>query len=72
MLSGFIFPISSMPVALQVITYIVPARYFLVTLRGILLKGVGATVLWEELLAMGVFAVAVLGLSSLRLRRQWA
>jgi ABC-2 type transport system permease protein len=72
MLSGFIFPISSMPVALQVITYIVPARYFLVTLRGILLKGVGATVLWEELFAMGVFAVAVLGLSSLRLRRQWA
>jgi ABC-2 type transport system permease protein len=54
------------------VTYIVPARYFLVTLRGILLKGVGATVLWEELLALSVFAIAVLGLSSLRLRRQWA
>jgi len=72
MLSGFIFPIASMPVVLQAITYIVPARYFLVTLRGILLKGVGTTVLWDELAAMGVFAALVLGLSSLRLRRQWA
>jgi ABC-2 type transport system permease protein len=72
MLSGFIFPISSMPVVLQAVTYVVPARYFLVTLRGILLKGVGASVLWEELLAMSVFAAVVLGLSSLRLRRQWA
>ena len=41
MLSGFIFPIASMPTALQVVTYIVPARYFLVALRGVLLKGVG-------------------------------
>jgi ABC-2 type transport system permease protein len=72
MLSGFIFPISSMPAALQAVTYVVPARYFLVTLRGILLKGVGATVLWEDLLAMTIFAVVALALSSLRLRRQWA
>ena len=42
MLSGFIFPISSMPVFLQAVTYVVPARYFLVILRGLLLKGVGA------------------------------
>jgi ABC-2 type transport system permease protein len=72
MLSGFIFPIASMPVALQAVTYIVPARYFLVTLRGIMLKGVGASALWEELLAMTIFAAATLGLSSMRLRRQWA
>ena len=72
MLSGFIFPISSMPSILQGVTYVVPARYFLITLRGILLKGVDAFVLWPELLAMGVFAVSVLALSSLRLRRQWA
>jgi ABC-2 type transport system permease protein len=72
MLSGFIFPISSMPTALQAVTYVVPARYFLVTLRGILLKGVGATVLWEDLLAMTIFAVVALALSSFRLRRQWA
>ena len=43
MLSGFIFPITSMPAFLQLVTHIVPARYFLVALRGILLKGVGPT-----------------------------
>jgi len=72
MLSGFIFPISSMPVFLQLVTRIVPARYFLVALRGIVLKGVGPEVFWFDLAALGVFAVAILGLASLRLRRQWA
>jgi ABC-2 type transport system permease protein len=71
MLSGFIFPITSMPAFLQAVTYIVPARYFLVTLRGILLKGVGAAALWTDLLAMAMFAVVILSLTSLRLRRQW-
>src|SRR5690606_34876769 len=41
LLSGFVFPISSMPGFLQVVTHAVPARYFLVALRGVLLKGVG-------------------------------
>ena len=41
MLSGFIFPIAGMPKALQVVTYVVPARYFLVALRAVVLKGVG-------------------------------
>jgi ABC-2 type transport system permease protein len=72
MLSGFIFPITSMPAFLQVVTHIVPARYFLVALRGIVLKGVGPSVFWEDLVALAIFAVAILGLASLRLRRQWA
>jgi ABC-2 type transport system permease protein len=72
MLSGFIFPIASMPAPLQIVTYIVPARYFLVTLRGILLKGVGWEAWWHQLLAMAIFATVILGLASLRLRRQWA
>lgn len=72
MLSGFIFPIGSMPVFLQNVTRIVPARYFLVILRGVLLKGVGPEVLWRELVALGVIAVVLLGLASVRLRRQWA
>jgi len=72
MLSGFIFPIASMPAFLQTVTYVVPARYFLVTLRGILLKGVGPSALWEQFMAMSIFAVVILGLASLRLRRQWA
>ena len=72
MLSGFIFPISSMPTFLQLVTHIVPARYFLVALRGIVLKGVGPAVFWDDLVALGLFAVVILGLASLRLRRQWA
>ena len=72
MLSGFIFPISSMPAFLQVVTRIVPARYFLVALRGIVLKGTGPSSFWSDLVALGVFAVVILGLASLRLRRQWA
>jgi ABC-2 type transport system permease protein len=72
MLSGFIFPISSMPVFLQWITHIVPARYFLVALRGIVLKGVGPAEFWADLVALSVFALVILSLASLRLRRQWA
>lgn len=69
-LSGFIFPIASMPAVIRAITYIVPARYFLVALRGIVLKGVGVTVVWPSLVALVAYAVLMLGLSSLRLARQ--
>jgi ABC-2 type transport system permease protein len=72
MLSGFIFPISSMPAALQTITYAVPARYFLTALRGIVLKGVDAAVLWREFAALAIFGAIILALASLRLRREWA
>ena len=72
MLSGFIFPILSMPRPLQNITTIVPAKYFLTALRGVVLKGVGVEVLWPQLAALSVFAVVIVSLASLRLRRQWA
>ena len=72
MLSGFIFPIASMPAALQAITYVVPAKYFLIALRGILLKGVGLETIGKELVALAVFATIVLALASIRLRRQWS
>ena len=72
MLSGFIFPISSMPAFLQGVTYIVPARYFLIALRGIVLKGVGIAAFWQDMLALVIYATVVLALASLRLRRQWA
>ena len=72
MLSGFIFPISSMPDALQVVTRVVPARYFLIALRGIVLKGVGVEVLWPQLAALVAFATIILALASLRLKREWA
>jgi ABC-2 type transport system permease protein len=72
MLSGFIFPIASMPVFLQGVTYIVPARYFLVMLRSILLKGLGPAAFREDVIALAIFASLMLALASVRLRRQWA
>ena len=70
MLSGFIFPISSMPAALQVITHVVPARYFLVALRGIVLKGSPLALLWPQMLALSIYALAMLALASARLARE--
>jgi ABC-2 type transport system permease protein len=72
MLSGFIFPIASMPAALQVVTHIVPARYFLVALRAVVLKGAGFHVIAGQLAALAIFAAVVIGFASLRLRREWA
>jgi len=72
MLSGFIFPIPSMPPFLQAVTYAVPARYFLTALRAIVLKGVGIAEFWPQLAALGAFAVVIVTLASLRLRRAWA
>src|SRR5687768_13714221 len=71
-LSGFIFPISSMPTVVQAITHIVPARYFLVALRSIVLKGAGITAFWQDMAALALFATVALGLASLRLRKEWA
>ncbi len=69
MLSGFIFPISSMPRALQAVTLLVPARYFLVVLRGIVLKGAPLTQYGIELGALAGYAALTLGLSSIGLGR---
>ena len=71
-LSGFIFPISSMPVVVQWITHIVPARYFLVALRAIVLKGADLTAFWQQLMALAIFATVATALASLRLRREWS
>ena len=71
-LSGFIFPISSMPTVVQGITHLVPARYFLVALRAIVLKGADITAFWQELVALAIFATVAMGLASLRLRKEWA
>jgi ABC-2 type transport system permease protein len=70
-LSGFIFPITSMPAAVQAITYVVPARYFLVALRSVVLKGADILVFWQDLVALAIFATLVLSLAAMRLRREW-
>jgi ABC-2 type transport system permease protein len=68
-LSGFAFPISSMPQALQWVTLVDPLRYFLIVVRGSFLKGIGVSYLWPELAAMAAIGVVLLGLSALRLQK---
>jgi len=69
LLSGFIFPLSSMPKALQVISTIVPARYFVAALREVVLKGAGPLVWWDDATSLAVFAVVLLVAASLRMIR---
>jgi len=64
MLSGFVFPISSMPLALQAVSYLFPGRYFMVITRTIFLKGGGLEVLWPQMLALTLFAVSIIALAS--------
>jgi ABC-2 type transport system permease protein len=68
-LSGFSFPIASMPVFLQWLTYLDPLRYYLVVIRGTFLKGVGISVLWPDLLAMALLGGGLLAVSILRFRK---
>lgn len=63
LLSGFIYPIENMPTALQVLTFIVPARYFVEILKGLFLQGVGLSVLWPQVLALVIYALVVLNLA---------
>lgn len=68
-LSGFSFPIASMPKVLQWFSYVNPLRYYLVLIRACFLKGVGFSVLWPQLLALSVLAALLLGASILRFRK---
>jgi ABC-2 type transport system permease protein len=72
LLSGFIFQIRIMPLPLQLVTYLVPARYFLVILRGIILKGEGLLTYWPQVLALVLYGLAVVVLASARLARREA
>jgi ABC-2 type transport system permease protein len=63
LLSGFIFPISSMPMPLQIISNIIPAKWFIIILKGIMLKGVGLQFLWKETLILLGMTIFFMGLS---------
>jgi ABC-2 type transport system permease protein len=69
-LGGFFFPIEAMPSWLQVLTYVVPLRYMLVIIRGIILKGVGLQILFQEVVALIVFGAAIMLLAATRFRKQ--
>jgi len=69
-LSGFMFPIAAMPKVLQYFSYAVPLTYFLVIVRGIMLKGIGLELLADQVIAMAVFGVILLMLSAARFRKR--
>ena len=69
-LSGLFFPLEAMPRVLQLISYLIPLRYLLVIVRGIILKGAGFSILWEQVLALLLFASATLALASSRFRKR--
>jgi ABC-2 type transport system permease protein len=68
MLSGFIFEIKNMPLPLQYLAQIIPAKHFIVIIRGVMLKGVGVVVLWQETLALIAITLVLLGLATRRFK----
>ena len=72
LLSGFIFPVSNMPLPLQVVAHILPAQYFVDGLRAVLLRGSGFDVVWPDLLAMGGFFLLMLIIATRRFQRRVA
>jgi len=69
-LSGFIFPIESMPYVIQLITNISPAKFFIIILRAIILRGVGFEAFWHQLIYLIFFAVLFLGLATISSKKQ--
>lgn len=70
LLSGFIFPIENLPPPLKVLSTLIPARYFVSTLRGVLLRGNGLDVLWPQLAALAAFAALMLTVATRRFQRR--
>jgi ABC-2 type transport system permease protein len=69
-LSGFFFPIEAMPKLLQYVSAIVPLRYYLVIIRALMLKGVGVKALTEQIMALTIFAIAIMGAAAFRFRKR--
>jgi len=72
LLSGFIYPIFNMPPLVQSVTYLIPARYYIVILRGLFLKGNGMDVIWDEALFLALFALLMFGLAINKFRKKVA
>lgn len=72
LLSGFMFPISNMPWVMRALSHIVPARYYITILRGVLLKGNGPAELWPDLVALALFALVMVAASTARFQRKLA
>jgi ABC-2 type transport system permease protein len=69
-LSGFLFPLAAMPWYLQAFSHLIPLRYFLIIVRGIIIKGVAIDTLWTEVIALSIFAVIIMGGAAARFRKR--
>ncbi|RKX73946.1 MAG: ABC transporter permease [Spirochaetes bacterium] len=69
-LSGFIYPIRNMPLPVQAVTFLIPARYFITAERALMIRGAGAGSIWPQSVVLLGFSIFTLGLSSLRLGRR--
>jgi ABC-2 type transport system permease protein len=69
-LSGFFFPLEAMPQFLQWVSYIIPLRYYLIIIRALLIKGVGAEAIWSEILALALFGLIIMSAASVRFRKR--
>jgi ABC-2 type transport system permease protein len=72
LLSGFVYSIENMPVVIQAISHIVPARYIVTTLKGVFLKGVGLDILWGQIAFLFAYGVIVFVLATRKLRQKVA
>jgi len=72
LLSGFIYAIENMPRGVQLVTYLIPARYYITITKGVFLKGVGVEILWLELLFLLIYGAAVFALATRKLRQKIA
>ena len=70
LLSGFVYPISSMPLPIRILTHIVPARYFITVIKSIYLKGLGLQVLWWDMFLLTAFSVIILSTSIRKFRKR--
>ena len=70
LLSGFVFPIASMPIVLQILSNLAVNKFFLVAVRGLMLKGAGFMDLWPQFLYLSLFAAVMLGVSTVRMRKR--
>ena len=69
-LSGFFFPLEAMPRFLQIVSYAIPLRYYLIVIRALLLKGVGAAAIQNEIIAMTIFGLFIMSFAALRFRKR--
>lgn len=60
LLSGFIFPIENMPAWIRPVTYVIPLRYYLDLVRGLFLKGVSLTILWQDVVSLSLCGIVIL------------